>query len=300
MNTTNKQPEPIFINEPDKRRVILVLSGNEVETLKYDWSNTKRREEQIFTNGRIKDGICIVANDIESYGAEEQKFLQSLKEKNLLDAGNILIQDSYNPSLYYKSDTIQEKVSVTKWRHYATLCNYLGAKDCKIKIVHETRDMLDFNFMIEFITIPFGIITGGSSNHNKLKKEYMEIVVQCEQGGLPNIQAAIDYVRKYSLEEDDDISFLIDNRKSALPQGNIEYPTNFCYFKQKINLLSRVESNIKLAAGLVIPEFLTTVRTKFNKNIKKVKNFSLEVEVNFSRVNTNQNPLQNFFQNFWN
>ena len=154
--------------------------------------------------------------------------------------------------------------------------------------------------MIEFITIPFGIITGGSSNHNKLKKEYMEIVVQCEQGGLPNIQAAIDYVRKYSLEEDDDISFLIDNRKSALPQGNIEYPTNFCYFKQKINLLSRVESNIKLAAGLVIPEFLTTVRTKFNKNIKKVKNFSLEVEVNFSRVNTNQNPLQNFFQNFWN
>ncbi|NEP35694.1 hypothetical protein [Moorena sp. SIO3B2] len=87
----------------------------------------------------------------------------------------------------------------------------------------------------------------------------------------PNLDLVKEYVKKYSLEKDADISFIINNR-----QFNKDLK-----FKQNINLFSQVETSLNVAASLVIPESFTQLKASLKKSIKETRKYTVTIALDF-------------------
>lgn len=268
------EPEIFPIDNPDERRVILVLPGSEIERIKYSPD-----EKSSLTK---KTGVYLVQNSLEFYEPKSQDFLRKLKEQGLLDAQNILIQNSYNPSSYFKADQIKNDVLKKKWEDYITVCNYLGAESCSI-LISSQKEYNSQNKISGNIASPlFNFWFKSKSFSAEMYEELLSFQGKFT-GNKPNIQAANDYIKKNFLEQDTDFKFLINNRQSALKNGLIEHTTAFTEFEQQINLFTQIENSLDLATNLVIPQYLVGMNAQLNNYVKRIEKFSLKVNLKFSK-----------------
>ncbi|NER30314.1 MAG: hypothetical protein F6J89_22485 [Symploca sp. SIO1C4] len=273
MMTVGLEPESIPVDSPDERRVILVVPTKEMERIKYS------KDEKESSLSRV-GGVCLVRDSIEFYEPESQKFLKQLKQQGLLNAENTLIQNAYNPSVYFKPDKIKDDVLKKKWQDYITVCNFLGAKEFSIEIQNKRRITSESRTVWNILSTFFNFNGSSKSFSEEVQEELLSFKGRLV-GNLPNIEAANNYVNKESLQDDNDLKFLIQNRKTALKDGDVKHPTGLTQFEQTINLFSQIDKNLDIVTNLVIPEFLTQLKAQINNQVKKIETFSLTVKLKF-------------------
>ena len=257
------KPIEIDVTDPDKRRVIMILPGTEIEQIRY--GNYKYKED--FN----KSGVWLVEDNLELYNSENRDFLQSLKDQRLLQEGNILIQSSENPSLYFKADDIKEKIVKSKWTHFAIVCHHLGATNWKITTTTETSSTANANFQINISYIAQKLNIVGNSYRKEVFKQVSEIKAEAA-GSPPDIVKAKEYVQKYNLYNDEDIRAI---------REFLDAKNRLHTFEHKMNLLKEVEVNLELAASLRIPQSTLKVLPTFERHVKRFQKFSIIIKVNF-------------------
>ncbi|MGB7442381.1 MAG: hypothetical protein WA919_15060 [Coleofasciculaceae cyanobacterium] len=266
-------PESLPLDEPGKRRVIVVVSAGDIERLLYSTNSEE--------SWRSMEGVCLVRDLSKFYEGESQVFLNQLSEQGLLQANNILLQNAYNPSLYSKANQIKSDVLDRKYNHYTTVCNYLGATKISIKISDEEQVNSKKERKLRLWNPSALAKLEVRSFSEELRQSYRSMESKLG-GSLPNIEAAKQYVEAEFLQKDDDIKFLINNRESALRGELIKYPNAFKTFRQTVNLFSQVEQSLELATKLEIPQYLTSINLDITNYVKKIKKFSLDIELEFS------------------
>lgn len=266
---TGRQPLEIDVTDPDKRRVIMVLPGTEIDKIRF--GNYKYKED--FN----KPGIWLVEDNPELYNSDNREFLQSLKndKPRLLQEGNILIQSLENPSLYFKADEVKEKIVKSKWKQFAIVCHHLGATNWKIKTTTETSSTVTNNFKAVISYIGQGLNIRGNSYKKDVLKQVSETMAKAG-GGSPDIERAKEYVEENDLSDDEDIEAIRQFRDS----GN-----ELLEFRHKMNLFKEVEGNLELAASLRLPQSTLKVLPKFERHVKRFQKFSILIEVNFPNTN---------------
>ena len=271
-------PQSLPLNNPGERQVIIVVSVRNIDRLLYSENSNESWRDQ--------EGVCLVRDSIEFYEQESQDFLIKLRDKGLLQADNILLQNAYNPSVYSKADRIKSDVLDKKYKDYTTVCNYLGATKISIKISDEEQVSSKTEGKIGFWNPFVQAKLDQKSFSEELRQSYRSMESTLS-GSLPNIEAAKKFVETEFLQKDEDIKFLINNRKTALAGGLIKYPSAFKSFKQTVNLFSQVEQSLELATKLEIPEYLVSMNAHLNKYVKKIKKFNLDIELEFSAETKN-------------
>ncbi|NEO53919.1 MAG: hypothetical protein F6K54_13030 [Okeania sp. SIO3B5] len=266
----------IPVDNPGKRQVILVLPTGMPERIKYDSAYRKLRDSILIKNtNKTKNGLCIVEESIDLYDESSQSFLQSLQQKGLIEPGNILIQNAYNPNDYLKFDAekIKTEVIFTKWQHYTIVAGYLGAK--KVELINqkdrEFDSQKDFNLKSSFSIFDLFNI-GGESFTKSVEKELYKISAEFK-GSLPDIESAKQYISENFLSQDNDINFLVKNRE----KNNL-----MLRFEQNLNLFSQIENGFSLAMNIKVPEYLVDGKGEYKQTNKKIEKFITKVILTFS------------------
>ncbi|OLT58834.1 hypothetical protein [Moorena bouillonii] len=263
------EPYPKKIPTANERRVIIVLPGDKIEQIRND-----KKYDKFHQSIKTSDQTWLMDNLRENYQDPETiSFLEKLDHENILDNGNILVQSSEDPIKYFLAEQVENKVVLPKWDHYITICNYLGATSIELDINDVTSFAEKTNFIakskIFFLDNLFPKISIKFSKKQKIKlKNRAELKLKKEP---PNLDLVKEYVKKYSLEKDADISFIINNRKF---NKDLE-------FKRKINLFSEVETSLNVAASLVIPESFTQIKASFKKAIKETRKYTVTIALDF-------------------
>lgn len=266
----------IPVDNPGKRQVILVLPTGMAERIKYEPAYRKSKNSILMKGtNKIKNGLCIVEESIDLYDESSQSFLQSLQQKGLIEPGNILIQNAYNPNDYLKFDAekIKTEVIFTKWQHYTTVAGYLGAK--KVELINqkdrEFESNKDFNLKSNFSIFDL-FNTGGESFTKSVEKELYKISAEFK-GSLPDIESAKQYISENFLSQDKDINFLVKNR---------EKKNLMLRFEQNLNLFSQIENGFSLAMNIKVPEYLVDGKGEYKQTNKKIEKFITKVVLTFS------------------
>lgn len=123
----------------NKRPNIVVLSQK-------DFNNAM----QTYESGQflLNENICYL---IQPSFDDIQKvdLFKYLDKNNLLTAGNILIQDFQNKDKYLPFDEALEQNIFYQMEHFKELCQYLGAKEFRFKIIEEQNDSRNMNGNIQ-------------------------------------------------------------------------------------------------------------------------------------------------------
>ncbi|MBR8840689.1 MAG: hypothetical protein DSM106950_43625 [Stigonema ocellatum SAG 48.90 = DSM 106950] len=270
--------DPDFpIDDEGSRRVILVVSRGEKQRILYDQSY-KKIHNSIVLGNRIKEGLCILENSLTLYNQNVQYFLRPLNNVGLLEAGNILIQDTYKPEEYFKFDQqiIEDRIIMNKWRHYTTVCKYLGVKKVTLSNEEEKETNSNRSFKINSFSPLFNLGTDNNSFSKKMEKKLKEIEVQYP-GGSANVQGAIKYLEEIGWVDnrgikDADINFLIRNR---------EGDNSLQSYKENLNLFAQIEQGFDLAINLVIPQSKIKGNVKINQRNNMMRKFITKVELAF-------------------
>ncbi|MDH6099624.1 hypothetical protein NWP21_12380 [Anabaenopsis sp. FSS-46] len=282
--------ERVPVDNPDEREMIIVVSNFDRERLEYPEPGNKTFEKM--------QGVCFVRDDIEFYDQNSQEFLKVLKDQGLLRVGNILLQSKYGyqyPNEKYKelsnrlhqrfqrpyylrAEALREHSIDRKYNCYLHVCTLLGAKKVSINIIDQkhssSANRLGLNLLGNF-----PIKTSGDSSAQEII-EYYRSRTRKMAGSLPNIEEAERYVEGELLQEDEDISNLINARKLALRRYS-EFTNPITEENFRLDLFSQVTTVLSLGVKIEFPQYLSSLNLNLNKYVKKIQKFTLDVKVSF-------------------
>jgi hypothetical protein len=247
--------------EPEKRRVILVLSRLGLQQLKQSSSSDLAARDSF-----LSDQICLL--DLSSI--KDNSLSEKLRGSGLLNSGSVLIQSPYDPSAYTNISEASYTFAKAKCVLFATFCGLLAARKVSVKHVE-----IQTNSNISKISGNAGVSAGkGSVEAKKIAEEKMrkEISIVREYGQTePKLDKALEYMSKYQWLSDDHINSLFDLRDAGIPIQKETY---------RLSITRESRTNLDIAFSLSIP---TQVGLKVD--ISQVKeesfDFSAEFEVEF-------------------
>lgn len=142
----------------NKRPNIVVLSEK-------DFNNAM----QTYENGQflLNEDICYLVKP-SLQDIQKVDLFQHLDDKNLLNAGSILIQSVQNKNEYLPYDKALEENIFYQMEHFKELCQSLGAKEFRFQIIEKQNDKHNVNGDIQANVAAF---TGDLSTNYELKKQ---------------------------------------------------------------------------------------------------------------------------------
>ena len=108
MDTNNYLPE-----EPEKRRVIMILSRKDLNQLEIN-ANSDHSARELLLNKQI--------SLLDDSAKDDGSLIQRLRGSGLLNSGSILIQSPYDPSNYADTLSASYSFAQAKCIHFANLC----------------------------------------------------------------------------------------------------------------------------------------------------------------------------------
>lgn len=271
-------PDPAKLPVPEQRRVIWVLSGADIEQIRYD-SRYRKTKSSIQEKG---NRVWLMDNNIDAYKDEKTiSFLKSLRGKNLLDEGTILVRDEYNDRNYFSVDRIEDECSIAKWLNYTTICNYLGAINVSLKVVRVRKFASTTTFASQMSDLfsTFGV----TAKLSKAKEEKLNNSVNMRD--IDKAKPDFAMVKKhlgfkehdsddvFSRIQDPDIKHLIEQRLNGKD----------LIYTREIELFTQVEQGMAVATSLSIPQQFTQLNAAIKRSIKESMNYSVSVTVEYKK-----------------
>ncbi|MFB2895407.1 hypothetical protein ACE1CI_21090 [Aerosakkonemataceae cyanobacterium BLCC-F50] len=245
---------------PRRRKAILVISKDEKKRLEYEPGGSEiLQNEQLY---------LLVPSEADSSAIAEH-----LDRKQLLNRGNLLIQNPYDSSDYESIDEAPIAFAILKFENFITLCGKLGAREVKIERleVENSKGQTEFTGNVDS---PLAGIQaqGAKKTLEKIRNEFS--ISATFPGENPDFDEAECFLRKRLLA-DRSLQPLIDQRR----------PPNQIKAKEIIlNLTKESNSNLGIIAGLKVPlqaPQYVSLEGKLNRIKEKFYELKIKFSVNF-------------------
>lgn len=247
-------PKDLFPNNPNNRRVILVMDDHEIDRWKYEKGGSDlldSRDAFVLPVSQREDMPDII--------------------RNRAIPGSILIQNPYDMENYVEATSAPQHFAHEKYMYLSTLCMHLGAKEVVIEQIelHTQAGKTSVNFE--------GGKQGVFKGDARLDKEELEKFSSSMHlhdefpGGEADIEAAEQLLRRTGLWADTNMKTLVEMRRGGSNQIKSR--------KLTLNLSSEAKSNLKVAAN--IKASLVRVSTNYETDININQEYRLKFTVNF-------------------
>lgn len=240
-----------------QKKVLLVLDRVDIERLNYE-----------------SEGSDLLLNDevhIIEYNAEKSyPLLDSLRDRNLLNKGEILIQSPYDQNRYAAVDNAVQDFALEKHFAFLNFCNSLGAIEIQIEQLDIKTEEASTSASVE------GKILKAKPNVKIDKNSYEQLTKKLSvhdkyKGGEPDLKAAEKLLREKRLFGDSNMTSLLEIRRSSNP---IKSRT------VKLSLTDESQTNLRIAASMKIPVYLS-IDASYQKAVKKRIEYDLSLKVTF-------------------
>jgi len=252
-----------FPSQPQKRRLILVLSAFEYERLQYeDWGNPLLRDAM---NGKL----YILVSEFH----EQNPIVQNIILKGLDNEGTLLIQNPYDISEYEAVDNISSTFPLAKWSHFVNFCDYLGVQNVFIEQV-EITSLSGRSIYKGKLGIAIGNVNGDVKNIlGNIQKQALKIQRTVK---ADDVQRDIIEAEKYFNEHLSGDAF-IKNLLNIRPTGS---------YSVECSLTQEIKRTLDIAASLNLPQIpgnnlYMNLRTSINKVTKESYEFKLNIKIEF-------------------
>lgn len=195
-----------FIENPSRRRVVLMLTDSEIDDFKRKGYAGKLDSETAIVSSQID-----MMENFEKYPVA----LRNIYQAKLNKPGLVLVQSPYDENVYQPIDQAENKFALEKFMYFSLLCNYLGAK----KFNAQQGENENNSSNLDVIIYANGAAAGGETK-NKYSFD-SEIKKQLNlndnfTGGEPNMVAAEELLRNTGLFTDVTMRSLVEARKNTM------------------------------------------------------------------------------------
>ena len=246
-------------NEPHRRRALLVLNEEKIVTLRYeeDGPDLLRNEE-----------VYILPSSLQG----SNPAVQNLIDGGLVRPGAVLIQSPFDKDKYENSTQAVERFALDKHMHFSKLCMYLGAREVIVEQI-ELKNTEDR----KIVSLQGGLSMKGTGDikieDEEVASFYDKMTLHDRfQGGLPDVQAAEEHLKRTGLSGDDTMRSLIDLRRN---------PNNLLSSRElRLNMTSEVKRNFNVLANLNIPAYIS-LEAGYDRHVREQTEFTLTIKVDF-------------------
>ncbi|MGD1713185.1 hypothetical protein [Dapis sp. BLCC M172] len=262
MDTNNYLPE-----EPEKRRVIMVLSRQELSQLEID-AESDNSARELLLNRQV--------SLLDDSAKDDSSLIKKLRNSGLLNPGTILIQSPYDPSDYAEVSNASYSFAQAKCINFTNLCGLLGAK----KITVEHMEMKSFDKKTKVAAKADTSGGGANVEVESYARDKMEKAIMIEEEydpSEPNIEEARSFLMENQWLSDAHMKGLIFKREKGI---------RIKKHKFVLSLTEESQKNLKVAFSLNLPQNPSIpIVGKLNANLEQTKketfDFSLEINVEF-------------------
>lgn len=252
-----KNPE--FPQDPKRRRALVILSRSDFDGL----SHREGGAGLLYSDESIA-----VAWPYEV----ESPVVQALTERGLLRAGAVLLQSPFDPNDYVDAADATTEFAIAKHLHFCRVCQHLGARRVKAEqrevITEKGRVVAQLD-----VAAPVAMGTAKGTDDRYSKFDASLRVEVTADGGEPNIEGALDYVRRYGLGSDRLITDLIESARIKTNRTKSQQLT--------IQLSTEAKRSLEVATRIAVPAYLTAVEANLKVVREQKSEFSVTVRVDF-------------------
>jgi hypothetical protein len=240
-----------------KRKAILVMSSDERNQLEYTQGGSILYNEQIY---------ILVPSE-----AENSDLAADLDNKQLLNPGNLLIQNPYDTWDYESLDDASVTFAMIKLENFITLCGKLGAK----KVYVERIEVENSKGKTEFAGSLGSSVAEVKAEGAKRTLEKIERGYKADnvfEGGEPNFDEA-KIIWEKNLLKDRFLGSILEQRKGGNPIKSK---------KIDLDLTQESNNNLQIVASLKIPspEYIN-LQLKLNNLQEKFYQIKMKLEIYF-------------------
>lgn len=257
-------PVAYFPEEPEKRRLILILPQIELQKIRNEPKYSSWGSQLL-----LNDQLFLLTLPVQ----EKNQILQELQNSGLINPRTLLIQNPYNSSEYAEAVDALSTFASAKCLHFSYFCNLLGAKMVSIERV-EMKNNEGKTVYSGTLKSLFTSAFGGSIEAEKSAWEKINSKITLNdtfEGSEPNISAATDYLMKYRLVGDPNMKTLLEMR-SGTNQPKSRLTT--------LSLTRESQRNLKAAFSLDIPIYVD-LKSQIEQIKKESYEFTLSIKVDF-------------------
>ncbi|NES81362.1 MAG: hypothetical protein F6K10_08080 [Moorea sp. SIO2B7] len=199
MDINNYLPE-----EPEKRRVIMVLSRQDLNQLQINAQSDNSVRELL-----LNSQVSLLDDSVK----DDSSLISRLRGSGLLNSGSILIQSPYDPSSYADALNASYSFAQAKCIHFANLCGLLAAKKVSVEQMEIQTSDGKTKFSGNLDTSYGG---GGAEVESRAwaqMKKAITIEEEYEQGE-PKLEQAKIYLSKYQWLSEPHMNGLLFKREA--------------------------------------------------------------------------------------
>lgn len=251
-----------FPNEPQKRRVILVLSPYEYERLQYErWGHPLLLDA---LNGKV---YILIPSEVD----QQNPIVEALIQKGLDNEGTFLLQNPCDFSDYEDVNKAFYTFALSKWSHFIIFCDYLGVKNVSIEQV-EIISSSNEEIHQGGISAASGQVDAEMKNNlDSFNQVYMRIGRTLPENER-DTEKAVKYFRQH-LASDPFIKSLLDLRS----KGSYEL---------EFNLTQEIKRNLNIAVSLQMPKLpgdniYKNAQANISRVLRESHEFKLGIKIQF-------------------
>jgi len=256
-----------FPEDPSCRRVIAVLSVEDIEQSHYDSEVAK-----LITN----DEVYVLGHPFRPEGPVPLA-IQNLLDSNVISPGTVLVQSPFETDIYEKAAVAEDRFAFAKYSCFLELCQHLGACEATVEQVELHRTDEKGKTSVEF-AVPQA--SGEVDIKDEHLKELTTKVIRYAKypGGAPNIEEAEKLLRSRGLFGDYTMRSLLDRRRNSANPLLEDSLT--------LDLSSEAQDNLNVVAklGVTAPNLLpipVNLSVQHERSKKEERTYNLKVFVRF-------------------
>ena len=253
-----------FPQEHSARRVVIVLSENDMNECRYDLPPEERKF--------LYDSESFVMSYPLTGGELASKALQNIVDADLVRPGAVLVQSPYDRDVYVDLVQATDQFSVEKLRHFSRLCQYLGARDVTVEQVEVSKDSTSNVYSLK-AKAPTWSADGKIEDIEQSKLARKFSINTVFRGGKPNTEAAERYLRSKQLWGDVVMRSLVeqcsDEENKILEQS------------VTISLSSESKKTLGVVARLKLPAHSLGIEASYLRTVESSEEYLLTLNVKF-------------------
>ena len=253
--------EPLLPFEPSARKAVMVLSQHDVERCEYD-----PRGAEALTDAEI----AVLPFPIAT-GSDVTLALRNILDRNIARPGELLVQSPFDPDEYAPAVSASEQFALEKHMAVSMLCQLLGAKSFWVEQIDLRTSSGSASLEVKGSKGPATASTSIESEQLEAFRRRMSLDVRLK-GGPPDLDGAERLLRGKRLWSDPALRALTEMRRDR--------SNSLVSHKLVVSLSSEAESNIRLAARVKVPSFLT-LSADATKALKTRNEYTVTTEVTF-------------------
>ena len=245
-------------DEPQGRRVILVLSEREVDALS-------------FRGG----GAALLSNPeiaILPFGLQtSDSTVRDAVDRTLWRPGAVLIQSPFDSNAYANAVDAIGEFALEKFLHFSGLCRYLGAVSVTVE-QGECTYMEDRKRMSLSADFSAGG-GGGTIEQEQWRAVTSKLSLHDEfEGGTPDILSATEHLKRFGLSRDAAMRSLVDSRRDG---HNL-----LTSRKIQLNLTSETRNNYRVLGSVSAPTYIS-LDAGYDHHVQKETEYTLTLKITF-------------------